>query len=271
MVPQAMLDAWFPGAQLPLAVRLQLEVDGAPLGGRFASQIKSCRQIATGLQTPKELAGRAVTALRQGPEPFDLDVLIDTQRRRDPRPPDRASQLSPSEAETLLARQAAHQLLAGGSSPAGGQGAWRSSVGQPEQGQRFQFPGTGVSEPAGAVSPEEGALAGQFSGSGQLMRPIEPLLGQQQQQPESLSAAAASHQPQQLQQQGRVQSPPIEEEQDNSCLEAPPQAGSCPKQVGGSGKPSAAAAANTWPVVRQPCLGQHLCAVFSYVLLVGAH
>lgn len=128
-VHKALLAAWFPGAQLPLGIGLRLEVDGAFLGPCFDSSINASRQIYRGLQARKDLAGCAVTAFRRGPGVFDLDVLIDTQRQRNPRPqPPRQPPPQPSVADAAASCQgqqqpepASPQVLSGPQLPPGTQ------------------------------------------------------------------------------------------------------------------------------------------------------
>ncbi|KAI8470346.1 MAG: hypothetical protein J3K34DRAFT_510530 [Monoraphidium minutum] len=48
-VPRTLLAAWFPGAALPFDVSLQLEVDGAPWGPRFGSNINRAAGISKGM------------------------------------------------------------------------------------------------------------------------------------------------------------------------------------------------------------------------------
>jgi hypothetical protein len=79
-VPAGLLDAWFPGAPLPLNISLQLEVDGHTWGHRFDSRVDKARQITKGLRQFAELEGCDVTAFRRAAGPAALDLILSSVR-----------------------------------------------------------------------------------------------------------------------------------------------------------------------------------------------
>ncbi|GBF92517.1 hypothetical protein Rsub_04621 [Raphidocelis subcapitata] len=64
-VPLDMMRTCFPGAELPLEMRLRLEVDGHPWGQPFPSRINPSGHIAAGLRSFPELFGCRVIGLRR--------------------------------------------------------------------------------------------------------------------------------------------------------------------------------------------------------------
>ncbi|GBF89653.1 hypothetical protein Rsub_02371 [Raphidocelis subcapitata] len=75
LVPMVMMRACFPGADLPLEVRLRLEVDGHPWGVPFASRIPASCYIVAGLASFPELFGCRMIGLRRDTDSGGVPAL----------------------------------------------------------------------------------------------------------------------------------------------------------------------------------------------------
>ena len=75
-VPSGLHAAWFPGMALPMAIQLQIVVDGCLWGPRFSSTVTASLLITKGLvEHATPLLGCRLTGFRRGPGPFDVDLL----------------------------------------------------------------------------------------------------------------------------------------------------------------------------------------------------